>query len=302
MYATGMSRRPLCDVRFSLLGPGRVGRSLAAWLIASGARLESVGGRRTGIEVAGHTVLAASALDSGDDDLLLVAVPETAITETATLLARRPQARIALHVSGARPSEDLAALRAGGSRVGTFHPLRAFPEPEPDPRAARTTFFGLGGDPEAVALGARIAAAWGADSQLIEDHVRPLYHLAAVVAAGGAATLVAAAATMATELELGETVSEGYRQLTLGAVDALDPKAPETSITGPVARGSMELLAQLDQVSEHSPSLYPLVVLLSLETLRQIEGHRKLTADQTALRAALRDRCRIPGFLVPLLS
>ncbi|HEX6861379.1 MAG TPA: hypothetical protein VF414_01105, partial [Thermoanaerobaculia bacterium] len=74
------------ELTFSVAGPGRVGTSLAAWL-------ESLGARRMG--VAGRQGMAD--LSSAGQDLLLIAVSDPALPEVAALLARRPQAAVALH-------------------------------------------------------------------------------------------------------------------------------------------------------------------------------------------------------------
>ncbi|HEV7514783.1 MAG TPA: hypothetical protein VGR07_00645, partial [Thermoanaerobaculia bacterium] len=114
----------LSGLTFSLVGPGRVGSSLAGWAVALGARLESVVGRSAG--TAGLAGLA-----TGGQDLLLLAVPDGALAQVAAELARRPQARVVLHTSGSLPAAVLAPLRdpagrlsqeGGGSAVGSLHP------------------------------------------------------------------------------------------------------------------------------------------------------------------------------------
>ena len=122
------------EIRFSIVGPGRVGSSLGNWLTERGARLEIVAGRH-GDRVAalgdrlGARASTVEQLETDDQDLLLVAVSDDAISEVARQLAGRPQATVALHVSGTLGAEPLAPLRDRGSSIGTLHPLRAFPQP-----------------------------------------------------------------------------------------------------------------------------------------------------------------------------
>ena len=73
----------------------------------------------------------------------------------------RPQADVALHVSGVASAAALEPLRSAGSAIGGFHPLRAFPAPERCVEEAAGVFFALDGDPAAIALGQRLAAAFG---------------------------------------------------------------------------------------------------------------------------------------------
>src|SRR4051794_14206510 len=67
---------PLADIAFSLVGPGRVGKSLAAWLAAAGGRSVTVAGRA---ELRG--------LATAGQDLLLLAVPDAALPEVVAGLA-----------------------------------------------------------------------------------------------------------------------------------------------------------------------------------------------------------------------
>ncbi|HEV7669408.1 MAG TPA: DUF2520 domain-containing protein [Thermoanaerobaculia bacterium] len=269
------SDRQLANLTFSLVGPGRVGSSLAAWATAAGGRL---------IEVAGRD----GELSSAGQDLLLVAVPDGALDAVAASLAARPQAAVVLHTSGSRTAEALAPLSQSGSAVGSLHPLKAFPTARPDPSEAHGIFFGLDGDPAAVALGARLAAAWGAQSGEIPPDSRLLYHFAASLAAGGVTTLLAAAADLAGRLELPPGVVGGYLELARGAIDAArETTDPARAITGPAARGDRDtLLAQLANLAEIAPEMAPWVRALAAETLRQRErvglggsSHRTLLAE-----------------------
>src|SRR5215470_16815031 len=71
----------LAGLRFSLVGPGRVGSSLAAWAEAAGAQR---------VATAGSGDLAG--LESAGQDLVLIAVPDGALPAVAERLAGRPQA------------------------------------------------------------------------------------------------------------------------------------------------------------------------------------------------------------------
>lgn len=313
---------PLAGLSFCLAGPGRVGASLAAWAVARGARLEAVAGRRLEPAEAlaarlGGRAVALEALASAGSDLLLVAVADGALAEVAGLLARRPQARVALHTSGAFGASALIALERAGSAPGTLHPLRAFPRPLPDPEAAAGTFFALDGAPQARELGARLAGAFGGTSGVVPEAARELYHLAASVAAGGTATLVAAAAELARGLGLPPGVAHGYLGLARGALAELAREGERAgagppdfgrAITGPVARGDfvtfvreLEALRRLDAgpagetpgapSGEERRRRLELLARLALETARLARGSREAGRLAEALGSA--------GFLDP---
>jgi predicted short-subunit dehydrogenase-like oxidoreductase (DUF2520 family) len=255
----------LSGLTFTLVGPGRVGRSLAAWAEAAGARLAGTAGRG---EVAGGAGIATAG-----EDLLLVAVPDGALPAVAEELARRPQARVVLHTSGSLPAEVLAPLREGpaDSAVGSLHPLKAFPRSLPDPAEAQGVLFAVDGDPAARALAHRLARAWGGVPADVPAEARTLYHLAASLSAGGVVTLLALADELAGRLGLPPEVGRGYLELARGAVAAaLAGGEAARALTGPVARGdAATFLRQVEAHSQLAPEKVPLVLHLARETLRQ---------------------------------
>lgn len=276
---------PLAGLSFSLLGPGRVGRSLAAWAEARGARcVETVG--RSGLP----------RLTTAGQDLLLLAVPDGALAGAAAALARRPQAAVALHTAGSLGADVLTPLRAAGTAVGSLHPLKAFPHPLPDLEQARGVFFAVDGDPAARDLAFRLAHAWEAEPGEVPSAARTLYHFAATLAAGGVVTLLSVGEEIAARLDLPEAVVRGYMELCRGAVAAAaaahqsgEPLA--TALTGPAARGDRATIErQLEALAGVAPEKVPLVLELARESLRQRERAGELTAEQRELMAALAER------------
>jgi predicted short-subunit dehydrogenase-like oxidoreductase (DUF2520 family) len=298
---------PLSGLAIALVGPGRVGTSVARWCLASGATVRSVTrqGRRAlprWGQIAGARSVALGDLEATDCDLLLLAVPDSALAGVAATLAVRPQAGVVLHTSGRLDAEVLAPLRRGGCAVGGLHPLRAFARPLPALTVARRTFLALQGDPAARELGARIAAGLGAPHAEVPAAMRPLYHLAATLAAAGTVTNLAAAIDVAAAVGVPPAAHEGLCELARGAVAAVSSASPIGALTGPVARGELTYIEQLDALREARRELHPVAVLLALEALRELAAEHPLTPSQVALRAALRDTCEQPGFLDPLLT
>jgi predicted short-subunit dehydrogenase-like oxidoreductase (DUF2520 family) len=264
----------LCGLTFSVAGAGRVGTSLAAWAESQGAvRVESAG--RGGI----------ARLATAGQELLLVAVPDRALPEVVAELARRPQARIALHTAGGVTGEVLRPLAAHATAVGSFHPLKAFPRALPEIAEARGIFFALDGDAAAQELGHRLAAAWGASAAAVAETARPLYHFAATLAAGGAVTLLAVAAEIASRLGLPPAAVSGYSELCRGAVEEVRRvEDPADALTGPAVRGDRATLeSHLDALAAAYPEKLDLACSLLAETLRQIGRRHPLTAEQQGI-------------------
>lgn len=281
MTETAALELPLAGLTFSVAGPGRVGTSLAAWLEAAGARRVAMA-RRADLPD----------LSTAGQDLLLIAVPDPAFSEVAAILARRPQAAVALHTSGSLDASVLAPLQEVGVAVGSLHPLKAFPRPLPDPEQARGVFFAVDGDPPARALAHRLAAAWGGVSAEVPPESRALYHFAATLAAGGVVTLLALAQDLAHRLGLPEAAVRGYLELCRGAVaQAIETGNPAAVLTGPAARGDRATVTgQLDALGHLAPDKLPLVLHLALETLSQKKRVGELSPEQSELLTVLRTR------------
>ncbi len=302
------ARGPLAGLTFSLVGPGRVGESFARWAVAGGASPRMISGRKASGAGGGEGTPAnatdrlaaelgarAEALDglsTGGQDLLLVAVPDPVLGEVVAALAARPQARVTLHTSGSLDASVLAPLSAGGTAVGSLHPLMAFPHPLADPAAARGKVFALDGDPEAQALARRLAAAWAAVPVVVPAAARPVYHLAATLAAGGVVTLLAAAAELASRLALPPETAAGYLELARGALAAAAGSAdPAAALTGPVARGDAATVGRhLEALAALSAGHLPLYRALARETLRQCQRQGPLSEAQRLVLAAVQDR------------
>ncbi|HEX4956059.1 MAG TPA: Rossmann-like and DUF2520 domain-containing protein [Thermoanaerobaculia bacterium] len=263
-------------LRFALAGPGKVGRSLASWLTAAGAKLEVVVGRDDATRLPSLSHL----------DLLLVAVPDPALAAVATQLAATGTApTVALHTSGSRDAAVLAPLRQQGAAVGSFHPLKAFPRPLLEPLSARGVVFGIDGDDAALALARRLAQALEAETVAVPAEARRLYHFAATFAAGGVVTLVAAAFSLATRAGVSGGVLAGYTELARGALEEVGRAGePIAALTGPVARGDVATVeAALAALAAHDPEALPFARALVQESIRQLRRRGTLSIGQEAV-------------------
>lgn len=296
----------LKGLRFSIVGPGKVGSSLAHWAVQLGAEAVQISGRSRGPTEALAASLGATAellphTRTEGQDLLLVAVSDHALPEVTEQLAMVPQAAVALHTSGSQGASALDRLRASGTAVGTIHPLRAFPELQQDVGGAIGTVFGIDGDPEARETAHRLVAAFKGTAVQLEESDRLLYHFAATLAAGGIVTLIAAAEEILESRGLPAAVMTGYLRLAQEALSEVERLgSPVAAITGPVARGDRELVKQqLDELGNEVPELVPLVTELARQTLRQLETAGDLNDNRRELRADLDKLRAVSSFLDP---
>lgn len=275
--------------RLVVVGPGRVGLSLAAAL-AESVPLVSV-------EVRGRSDERPSflrarpeiAFGRGPIDVLepgtwlVLAVPDDALEETVREWAaawraagrgapsgsdasatpagedgpRAAEPPVALHTSGVHPASALALLGELGASVAAWHPLTAVARP--DARALRGVTWGLEGDERARAVAARLTRALDGRTLPVASGEHARYHAAAVFASNFlVACLGAAADELGAALEPGALAGVGdLLPLARAALAQVEREGLKAGLTGPVARGDPGTVrAHLGALSAERRSLY----------------------------------------------
>lgn len=269
-----MSARP--PLRMGLLGTGQAARALAPRWRDSGHPLAFWRGRGDGPLV-----------ETPPADVLVLAVPDSALPEVAAQLATRPSAPTEtwLHLSGALPAEILRISPTLPAHVGGLHPLVALAEGA-DPSGATA---GLEGDDVSLPIARQLAEAVGlVPLVLANPAARALYHAAAVTVAGHATALFSQALAMMAQAGLGPEEARGALQpLLLSAAKNLATLPPERALTGPTARGDASTIARhLAALAPLDPSLAATYRLLSREAL-SLAATRLSREQRTALETAL---------------
>ena len=174
----------------NVIGPGRVGRTLAA--LFQRARVfdvQAVLGRsaestREAVALIGAGVPADSLTSMRAADVWLVSTPDRAIARVGDALAESGLLRegdVVFHCSGALASSELAAASARGARIASVHPLKTFATPA----EAAATFAGtpcvVEGDAAALAVLTPAFERIGARLLGIESASKTLYHAASVI-------------------------------------------------------------------------------------------------------------------------
>lgn len=222
----------------AVVGGGRLGSALAAALTAAGDAVRVLPGRASTQSPPAPSVFEGL-------EILILAVPDDALGEVAAALAEpvslaaRP---VTLHLAGAVSSAILEPFSRRGLPVGSCHPLQTFPFGA-SAASFRGVTFGIEGDAEAVAASRSLAARLGGRATEIAAKDKPLYHVAAALAANGAVALVGAArdALAASGVPRDEAVA-ALAPLVLAAIGAALERGPEEALTGPVERGDRATL------------------------------------------------------------
>ncbi len=237
-------------MRVYILGAGKVGQALTAALRSAGADVE-LRAARAGLPR--KTIVA---------DLVLLAIRDRNLTETAATLAKRglvdPNA-VCVHAAGSLDAEVLAPLRAVCRGIGQMHPMISFASQRAFPTLARGNLH-VQGDPEAVRRATELGALLGMSPRTVPGLDTVGYHAAAGLVANGAAALAA----MGERLLVASNVPKKIARLMLGPllrsvaenVEALG--FPE-ALTGPVRRGDPGAIERhFDLVSARVPEAVPL--------------------------------------------
>jgi predicted short-subunit dehydrogenase-like oxidoreductase (DUF2520 family) len=208
-----------------VIGPGRAGEALRLALGRSGWRVLPSLGRGDDVAHAAHDV-----------DLLLLTVPDGAVTEVAAAVEPSPTAVVA-HVAGSLTLDVLATH----PRRASIHPLVPLATPEAGAAALQGAWLAVaaaGDTPDhadaAAAVARNVVADLGGTALAVDDGDRAAYHAAACMAANHLVALLGqvqrVAATASVPLE-------AYLDLARAALEGVAELGPAAALTGPVARG-----------------------------------------------------------------
>ena len=208
-----------------------------------------IGSGRVGSAVAARLSERGVAVGEDDPDVLLLCVPDTAISDVARRLT--PGRAWVGHVSGATP---LAALEPHARRF-SLHPLQTF-DRSGDPSQFDGAWAAVTGDTEeARAVARELAEILGLHPFELADADRTLYHAGAVFASNYLVTLQRAAVRLGVPAEglvplMGRTIENGF------------------DLTGPIARGDWATVEAHERaIREAHPELEQLYETLAEATV-----------------------------------
>jgi predicted short-subunit dehydrogenase-like oxidoreductase (DUF2520 family) len=232
----------------TVIGVGRLGGALALALSRSGYRLDQLVHRSRGVaegvsrELPGAALSRLDDVDSFSTDIVIVACPDPQIADIGERLRSKVTTSTAvLHTSGSLSSSVFGGLRADGVPVGSMHPLASISDPVEGSRKFAGTFFCVEGDAAAAEAGRRIAMTLGATPFGIDPATKPLYHAAAVMAAGHTVALFDAACEVLSKCGVERREAHSILlPLLRTSVANLDGQTPAAALTGTYARADLQ--------------------------------------------------------------
>ncbi len=198
-------------------------------------------------------------------DVILIAVPDSAIAEVSAGMPSGPGSPGVFHASGALTSDVLAPHENRFS----LHPLLALPVVgDPDP--LRNALLVYEGSEKARTLPEYLAAQCGGRLLEISRESKILYHAAAVFSSNYVATLLATSRALMKRAGLPADLEPWLGNLARSAIANWERQRGRSRFTGPVARGDLAIIRQhLDAMSDQ-PDLAALYSALAKETAEHI--------------------------------
>lgn len=239
---------------FSIVGPGRVGTSVALALAQNGWVCRSIVSKtssRRERQLLNRkfpgTKLLKSPVDLPPDfDVLFVTVRDDEVRGVISQLSEAVQVdwkgKTVFHFSGIVPLDALTELHKSGAEVGALHPISPFAQ-KYSPDFSRSIYYGFLGTPKALRCAREIAN--GLSSKLLVLHSereRAILHIASVIASNTVVIAVKSAEEMISSFVERRDVKSLLAGLLSATVVNISTKDGMSALTGPLVRGDFDVI------------------------------------------------------------
>lgn len=290
---------------FSLVGPGRVGSSLAQALCEAGWQCRTIVGRR--MPATELTTLKkafpVSSIDNSitalqnDFSVLFVTVQDDNISDIVEQLLKLSainwRGRSVLLASGVVDVNVLSGLRKRGALAGALHPIAAFAN-KLNPETPRNTCYDFFGDSGAVATARRISRQLNSKLLILKsEKERTLLHVASAFASNSTVIAVRSAERLITPFVKAANAKYLMENLLRSTLRNLSDGTNMESLTGPLKRGDVNAVLKHLSALESEPRLlqfYKSWSLLGVEELLEVERDSLRRARLKQIRKILSQR------------
>ncbi|HMS09120.1 MAG TPA: DUF2520 domain-containing protein [Pyrinomonadaceae bacterium] len=232
----------------AIIGVGRVGGAFALALDRCGFAVSEVvtrDGSTPNIADSLSQSPEVSAIGSSSSiraEIVIIAVPDPSISLVMEAVRSRvAESAVIFHTSGSLASDVLISTGQAARNFGSLHPLIAISDPISGAIAFSGSYFCIEGGEEAVAIGRKLVASFGAHELIVETKKKPLYHAGAVMSAGHLIALHATAMRLFAHAGIdGSTGKEALLALSRSALRNLESSSAEVALTGTFARLDIE--------------------------------------------------------------
>lgn len=280
-----MDKLSQLPVTFSVIGAGRVGRTLARVLrIHAGVAVVDVMTNAmtsacSAVQFIGAGTPQNEAANLRPAHLFLISVPDDQIASTARQLVCSgliDSTSVVFHCSGALSATELDAAAQVGAAVASLHPIRSFADPAVVAESFVGTCFGVEGDPIALAVLTPLLHAAGARLVPILAESKTLYHAAAVFGANYLVTLLGVARDCYVEAGIPAEIALALlAPLARETIDNVFRLGPEGALTGPIARGDNATVSRQQQAVEQWDREHGDLYRVLAESTRRLAANRR---------------------------
>lgn len=279
------------NIRFTLIGPGRVGSAIAKVLFQKGCFPVSIIGRnlaatRDACDFIGcDSDLATTDLArAAKADLILLAVPDDSIATIACRLQQQhipKPGTVLLHFSGVHPA-TIMRYAESQTVLYSLHPLLPFADRQQAYEQLQQAPYVGEGDEAARPIAETVCTALGGRLQNIAPNRKQLYHAAACLASNYLVTLIAEAASLLKECGIDPDQEEALLLPLLEAtLNNVAAGGTGKGLTGPIVRGDLGTLkAHMQALRQRSTGLLDLYCLLGSRTALLAERAGRLNPGE----------------------
>jgi len=257
-------------MHINLIGPGRLGKALAASLIYTGEHEllsvyhPKITSAQHAARALGHGTAINNLKSLSNADITLITCPDdkmpALIKELAETAVIMPNSTV-MHASGILSSDILMPLKQQGAHIASLHPLKAFREAStPDTNAFQGVHCAIEGDGKAITILTPLWQAMGAHVFKLNAEKKATYHAAAVMASNYLVTLAAEANQLfeasGVPPENAQAICMQLMQTSLDNLKQTDTL--KKALTGPLVRGDIQTIQKhLDAIKlEQTKNLY----------------------------------------------
>ncbi|MGH9949740.1 MAG: Rossmann-like and DUF2520 domain-containing protein [Pyrinomonadaceae bacterium] len=223
-----------------------------------------------------------NSLSGIDSEVIIIASGDSQIPSVCESLSKYlRKGQTVLHTSGALSSDELYSLKNIGCETGSLHPLTSISDPISGSKQFRGSFFCVEGSRRAASAARKLAKNLGGKPFVIPKDKKPLYHAAAVMAAGHVTALFDCSLEALEGCGLDrQKGSEILYPLIASTIENLKSHSPEEAITGTLARLDLSTFQKhavaLQEVSDEILRIYLLLGERTLQIVSRGRHDRKL--------------------------
>jgi len=277
--------------RLVLIGPGRLGMTVARLLAEAGHEIRAIIGRDGSRAAAAARFVGCPGIGTTDiarvreGELVLIALPDDQIGEMAARLRRQGNlaaGTVLVHFSGIHPAAILLGEEGPLLHALAIHPLQSFADAVMGVRELPGSPCSVEGEEELLPLAeALVTDIGGTPFRLAAEH-KALYHAAACVASNYLVTLIDTASEIMAACGFGR--DDAFRLLVpllRGTGKSLSVLGPEQALTGPIARGDLRTVRKhLQALAELPPDIREIYRVLGRRTVAVAKRRGALEAGK----------------------